>query len=118
MKTHSPLLKFTAIAALVSLTAPAFAWPRPFGPRGPRVVVPLRPGPVVPVPVPPPAAPSSAYRTAVAVQRALAVRGYYRGEIDGDIGPVSRRAIASYQGDHGMEPTGDITTRLLRSLGI
>lgn len=118
MKTHSALLKITAIVALVSSTARAFAWPRPFGPRGPRVVVPVRPGPFIPVPVRSPVAPSSAYRTAIAVQRALAARGYYQGEIDGDIGQLSRRAIVAYQGGHGKVPAGDITTGLLRSLGI
>jgi hypothetical protein len=54
----------------------------------------------------------------VSVQRALARRGYYRGPIDGDIGPRSRRAIASYQADHGLRPTGRIDSSLLRSLRI
>jgi hypothetical protein len=56
--------------------------------------------------------------TDYAVQRALARRGYYRGPIDGAIGPMSRRAIARYQDDHGLPVTGTITSSLLRSLGI
>jgi hypothetical protein len=54
----------------------------------------------------------------VAVQRALARRGYYHGAIDGDIGPASRRAITRYQVDHGLPVTGSITSSLLRSLGL
>lgn len=57
-------------------------------------------------------------RTVAEVQRALARRGYYRGPIDGDIGPGSRAAIARYQADRGMRPTGQIDSRLLRSLGL
>jgi peptidoglycan hydrolase-like protein with peptidoglycan-binding domain len=54
----------------------------------------------------------------VAVQRALARLGYYRGPIDGDIGPGSRSAIARYQRDHGFAVTGTINSTLLRALGI
>jgi hypothetical protein len=56
--------------------------------------------------------------SAAAVQVALARRGYYHGEIDGLIGPMSRNAIARYQASHGMDPTGAIDYYLLRSLGI
>lgn len=52
------------------------------------------------------------------VQKALARRGYYRGPIDGDIGPGSRSAIARYQRDRGLHVTGSISSSLLRSLGI
>lgn len=57
-------------------------------------------------------------RTEASVQRALAQRGYYRGPIDGDMGPGSRAAVARYQSDHGMKPTGAINDGLLRSLGL
>ncbi len=53
-----------------------------------------------------------------AVQQALARRGYYRGPIDGDIGPGSRRAIAVYQQDRGLRVTGTVTSSLLNSLGL
>ena len=56
--------------------------------------------------------------TAPAVQRALARRGYYHGPIDGQIGPGSRRAIASYQAHHGLRATGLIGPSLLRSLHL
>ena len=52
------------------------------------------------------------------VQQALARRGYYRGGIDGQIGSYSRQSIARYQADHGLRPTGMITSSLLRSLGL
>ena len=55
---------------------------------------------------------------AVDVQRALARRGFYRGGIDGDIGPGTRAAIRSYQYTRGLEVTGRIDGTLLRSLGI
>ena len=52
------------------------------------------------------------------VQVALRRRGYYRGAIDGDIGPGSRSAIRAYQSDRGLAVTGRIDSALLRSLGI
>lgn len=52
------------------------------------------------------------------VQRELRHRGYYRGPIDGDIGPGSRAAIRAYQSDRGLSATGRIDRSLLRSLGI
>ena len=52
------------------------------------------------------------------MQRALQRRGYYRGYVDGDIGPGSRAAIRSYQARHGLYVTGRIDSALLRSLGI
>ena len=55
---------------------------------------------------------------AVDVQRELRRRGYYRGSIDGDIGPGSRAAIRSYQADRGVRVTGRIDSSLLRALGI
>ena len=55
---------------------------------------------------------------AVEVQSALRRRGYYRGAIDGDIGPASRSAIRAYQADRGLAVTGRIDSSLLRSLGI
>ncbi len=54
----------------------------------------------------------------VDVQRALARRGYYRGEIDGDIGAGTRAAIRRYQYDRRLEVTGRIDRSLLRSLDL
>ena len=55
---------------------------------------------------------------AVDVQRALARRGYYRGQIDGDVGPGTRSEIRSYQYSRGLTVTGRIDGSLLRSLGL
>lgn len=53
-----------------------------------------------------------------AVQRALAELGYYDGPVDGDIGPMSRLAIANFQADNGLEPTGIIDETLVDYLQI
>lgn len=52
------------------------------------------------------------------VQSALARRGYYRGVIDGDIGPGSRAAIRGFQRDHDLPVTGRIDTPLRRALRL
>jgi Putative peptidoglycan binding domain len=54
---------------------------------------------------------------AVLVQTELARRGYYRGLINGVIGPVSQMAIREFQADEGLPITGRIDERLLRALG-
>jgi hypothetical protein len=54
----------------------------------------------------------------VDVQSALARRGYYRGPIDGIVGPVTRSAIAGYQRDNGLAVTGTITDGLVADLGV
>jgi len=67
--------------------------------------------------------PSTSYREsysddlAVDVQRRLARRGHYRGEIDGDVGPGTRAAIRSFQYSRGLTVTGRIDSALLRELG-
>ena len=53
-----------------------------------------------------------------AVQQALARRGYYRGSVDGQLGPQSRRAISRYQADRGLRVTGGVSSSLLHSLGL
>jgi hypothetical protein len=62
----------------------------------------------------------SAYRysTSADVQVALARRGYYRGTIDGVIGPMSRSAIRRYQIDRGLPVTGNVDYPLMRSLAV
>ncbi len=53
-----------------------------------------------------------------AVQMALNRNGYYYGPIDGNLGPMSRQAIARYQSDRGLRVTGSPNSSLLRSLGL
>lgn len=52
------------------------------------------------------------------IQRALALRGYYSGEIDGQLGPESQRAIACYQQARAQRITGLVNKALLRALRI
>ena len=52
------------------------------------------------------------------VQQELAREGYYRSQIDGTIGPDTRRAINRYQSDHGLRTTGTLTAETLHSLGL
>jgi peptidoglycan hydrolase-like protein with peptidoglycan-binding domain len=52
------------------------------------------------------------------VQQDLANQGYNPGPVDGVMGPSTSNAIAMYQGDHGLSPTGQITGPLLDSLGL
>ena len=56
--------------------------------------------------------------TVANVQSSLASQGYYRGLIDGDAGPGTRNAIASYQSDNGLRVTGRINDPLLQSLQL
>jgi hypothetical protein len=52
------------------------------------------------------------------VQAALQRQGYYHGDVDGLIGPLTREAIANYQRDHGLYTTSTIDQPTLRSLGM
>jgi Putative peptidoglycan binding domain len=52
------------------------------------------------------------------VQGALQEQGYYHGEVDGLIGPLTREAIANYQRDHGLYETAAIDEPTLESLGM
>ncbi|MCX6966518.1 MAG: peptidoglycan-binding domain-containing protein [Verrucomicrobia bacterium] len=55
---------------------------------------------------------------AVDAQRALARKGYYRGVIDGDLGPRSRAAIREWQADCRLPVTGQLDAATLRSLAL
>jgi hypothetical protein len=50
------------------------------------------------------------------VQSALQQQGYYYGDVDGLIGPLTRAAIADYQRDHGLYVTSAIDQPTLQSL--
>src|SRR6266566_3429033 len=52
------------------------------------------------------------------VQAALQQQGYYQGEVDGLLGPLTRGAIADYQRDHGLYTTSTIDQPTLSSLGM
>ena len=56
--------------------------------------------------------------TVAAAQQRLAREGYYRGQIDGVLGPETRAAIAQFQNNHGLRVTGALTTDTLGALGL
>ena len=76
------------------------------------------PGPVVVAPRPVVVGREVGGDLSVDVQRALARRGYYRGVIDGDLGPRSRAAIREWQMDCHLPVTGQIDAATLRSLAL
>ena len=56
--------------------------------------------------------------TVASVQQALQQAGYYQGAVDGEFGPMTSQAIANYQNDQGLAPTGQINDALIDSLGL
>ena len=52
------------------------------------------------------------------VQAALQAQGYYQGQVDGLLGPLTREAISGYQRDHGLYTTAAIDQPTLESLGM
>jgi len=54
----------------------------------------------------------------IQVQSRLARAGYYRGAIDGVMGPRTRYAIQAYERDHGLRADGAISRSFLRNMGL
>jgi hypothetical protein len=52
------------------------------------------------------------------VQAVLQEMGYYKGEVDGLLGPLTREALTSYQADQGLVATAVIDEPTLDSLGM
>jgi hypothetical protein len=52
------------------------------------------------------------------VQGVLQQMGYYKGEVDGLLGPLTREALTAYQGDQGLTTTAAIDQPTLDSLGM
>jgi Putative peptidoglycan binding domain len=52
------------------------------------------------------------------VQASLQQMGYYRGEVDGLVGPLTREALTAYQADNGLTQTAAIDEPTLDSLGM
>lgn len=57
-------------------------------------------------------------RKEVQAQIRLRQLGYYRGPIDGAIGPYTSRAISLFQNDQRLPVTGWLDVRTLRALGV
>jgi Putative peptidoglycan binding domain len=52
------------------------------------------------------------------VQAELQQMGYYKGEVDGLLGPLTREALTAYQADQGLTTTAAIDQPTLDSLGM
>ena len=52
------------------------------------------------------------------VQAVLQEMGYYRGDVDGLLGPLTREALTAYQTDNGLTTTAAIDQPTLDSLGM
>ena len=52
------------------------------------------------------------------VQAVLQEQGYYKGEVDGLLGPLTRQALAEYQSAQGLYATETIDQPTLESLGL
>jgi putative peptidoglycan binding protein len=52
------------------------------------------------------------------VQGVLQQMGYYQGEVDGLLGPLTRQALTAYQADQGLTTTAAIDQPTLDSLGM
>ena len=52
------------------------------------------------------------------VQAELQQMGYYKGEVDGLLGPMTREALTAYQADQGLTTTAVIDEPTLDSLGL
>lgn len=52
------------------------------------------------------------------VQAVLHQQGYYRGEVDGLLGPLTQAALATYQTAKGLYPTQTIDEPTLQSFGL
>jgi hypothetical protein len=52
------------------------------------------------------------------VQAVLQQMGYYKGEVDGLLGPMTREALAGYQADEGLTATAAIDEPTLDALGM
>jgi hypothetical protein len=54
----------------------------------------------------------------VNVQAQLQRDGYYSGPVDGQLGPMTRQALADFQADHGLAVTSAVDEPTLASLGL
>jgi putative peptidoglycan binding protein len=52
------------------------------------------------------------------VQSLLQDMGFYKGEVDGLVGPLTQQAVAAYQSSQGLPPTAAIDRPTLDSLGL
>jgi peptidoglycan hydrolase-like protein with peptidoglycan-binding domain len=51
-------------------------------------------------------------------QQALQQGGFYKGTVDGKMGPHTRQAIRSFQQAKGLHATGHLNQKTLTALGV
>ena len=56
--------------------------------------------------------------TVIRVQQGLRAYGYYRGALDGAVGPETRAALVRFQTDYDLKVTGTVTPEVLDALDI
>lgn len=65
-----------------------------------------------------PLPPSGPYKpSAIEIQTALRNAGYYAGQIDGKLGPMSKKAIEDFQRDNGLTADGKVGPKTWSVLG-
>ncbi|BCU76486.1 peptidoglycan-binding domain-containing protein [Luteolibacter sp. LG18] len=111
-----PTLVFGALLT-VAAAVPAEAAPYHHGPTYPSRPPGYYPGPP-PALVYPQRPASPRERKEIRAQLRLRQLGYYHGRVDGDIGPVTQRAIARFQRDHRLRVTAWLDVFTLRALGV
>ena len=52
------------------------------------------------------------------IQKALTEAGFYKGKIDGKIGPQTKKAIKAFQREKGLKPDGVVDSRTWAELNI
>jgi hypothetical protein len=52
------------------------------------------------------------------VQQALQDLGYYNGDVNGSLGPPTRRALSAFQNENGLDVTGTIDEATVAALGL
>jgi Putative peptidoglycan binding domain len=60
----------------------------------------------------------SANSSVAAAQDKLAQQGFYRGQIDGVLGPETRHAIVRFQSSRGLRVNGELTSETLDAMGL
>jgi hypothetical protein len=62
--------------------------------------------------------PAPADQIIASVQTSLQEQGFYHGDVDGLLGPLTRAALADYQQAQGLEMTAALDQPTLESLGM
>ncbi len=121
--TKTSVLAATALVALLA-GAPAFGQTTAPSPSAP----PPSSAPPATTAQPSGSAPPSASSTGApqastgstiqSAQQALQQNGFYKGTVDGKMGPHTRQAIRSFQQSKGLHATGHLNQKTLTALGV